>query len=112
VLVSDWCERKGDSATVSGGKAAHEGGSFLRWSRHEWDRQWRMFMERRGSPVPAKMPTITGTVFDPYGMFRQVLRYGGWRQVVRGKKMHQVVKGVGVINRHGGENFLSLGAEL
>ena len=58
------------------------------------------------------MPTITGTVFDPYGMFRQVLRYGGWRQVVRDKKMHQVVKGAGVINRHGGENFLSLGAEL
>jgi hypothetical protein len=45
-------------------------------------------------------------------MFRQVLRYGGWRQVVRDKKMHQVVKGAGVINRHGGENFLSLGAEL
>jgi len=72
--------------------------------RHEWDRQWRVFMERRGSPAPAKTPTIAGHLFDPFSMFHQVHRYGGWREVVRDRRMHDVVRGVGFIKQDRGEN--------
>jgi len=47
----------------------------------EWERQWSVFMERRGSSVPTKMPVVAGVPFDPFAMFHEVLRNGGLRKV-------------------------------
>ena len=63
--------------------------------RDEWEQRWRLFMQRRSTPVPAKLPVVAGVPFDPYGMFLQVQRLGGLRQVVYNKNMHSIVRAAG-----------------